>query len=98
MHDRHEYHMHTHRVERVRPPEPRNVCTYCGREGHRAHACPLRRSRSIGCRAAYNSAGLVASVVLAFGALDRPDRIVTAASLVAGLIGFVILVTTGERP
>jgi hypothetical protein len=76
----------------------RSVCTYCGREGHRAHACPLRRSSAIGCRAAYHSAGLVARVVLAFGALDRPDRIVTAASLVAAVVGFVILVTTGDRP
>lgn len=76
----------------------RKICTYCGREGHRAHACPLRRSRSIGCRAAYYSAGLVARIALAVGAMDRPDRIVTVASLIAAVAGFVILVATGDQP
>lgn len=63
-------------------------------EARKAKLTGLRRSRSIGCRAAYHSAGLVARVVLAFGALDRPDRIVTAASLVAAVVGFVILLTS----
>lgn len=77
----------------------RKVCTLCGREGHRAHACPLgKKAQTIGCRAAYHSAGLVARIMLGFGALDRPDRIVTAASLVAGIIGFVIIVASGDRP
>lgn len=76
----------------------RKVCTLCGREGHRAHACPMKKGRTMGCRAAYRSAGLLTRSMLAFGAMDRPDRIVTAASLVAGLIGFVVLVATGDRP
>ena len=73
----------------------RKVCTLCGRDGHRAHACPMKKGRTMGCRAAYRSAGLVARVMLAFGALDRPDRIVTAASLVAGVAGFVLLTVWG---
>ena len=74
----------------------RKVCTLCGREGHRAHACPLgKKAQTLGCRAAYHSAGLVARVMLAFGALDRPDRIVTAASLIAGLVGFALLTVWG---
>ncbi len=46
-------------------------------------------------RLTFHTAGLVARGMLAAGALDRPDLIVTAASVVAAVAGFVLIVTTG---
>lgn len=66
----------------------RIVCTYCGRDGHRASRCPVRPSRI---------AGAVAALILAPSAVVRavasinPDALVAGVSILAGAAGLYLI-------
>ena len=63
----------------------RKVCTFCGREGHRASQCPQRRAAVLKAKAAETAAGLLlATATAACWLHGHPDVLTTGAALIAG--------------
>jgi hypothetical protein len=70
----------------------RKVCTFCGREGHRASQCPQRRSAVLKAKAADTAAGLLLAATAAARWLHgRPDVLTTGAALIAAAAALYLI-------